>query len=43
MIFPWEPGDVMILDNMSVAHAREPFLGEREIVVAMADAIDGSA
>jgi alpha-ketoglutarate-dependent taurine dioxygenase len=35
--FPWERGDVLMLDNMAVAHAREPFHGERKIVVAMAE------
>ncbi len=43
VIFPWLPGDVMLLDNMSVAHAREPFSGEREVLVAMTDAIEGGA
>jgi alpha-ketoglutarate-dependent taurine dioxygenase len=40
VVFPWEEGDVMLLDNMTVAHAREPFEGEREVVVAMTDAVD---
>ncbi len=35
--FPWQPGDVMLLDNMSVAHGREPFKGEREVVVSMTE------
>jgi hypothetical protein len=30
----------MLLDNMTVAHAREPFVGQREVVVAMTDAVD---
>jgi len=34
--FTWHKGDLMILDNVLVAHAREPFKGERKIVVAMA-------
>lgn len=33
--FPWERGDVMLLDNILVAHARNPFRGERELLVAM--------
>jgi alpha-ketoglutarate-dependent taurine dioxygenase len=37
IIFKWQKGDVMILDNMLMAHAREPFTGERKIVVAMGD------
>lgn len=33
--FPWERGDVMLLDNILTAHARNPFQGERELLVAM--------
>ena len=36
--FSWQAGDVMLLDNMSVAHAREPFTGDREVLVAMTEA-----
>jgi hypothetical protein len=32
--FPWQVGDVMLLDNMLVAHGREPFTGDRLITVA---------
>lgn len=38
--FAWEAGDVMLVDNMTVAHGREPYCGEREIIVAMTDAVD---
>ncbi len=41
--FPWERGDVLVLDNMLVAHGREPFLGEREILAAMVDPYRGPA
>lgn len=41
VVFPWQEGDVLLLDNMTVAHAREPFTGEREVVVCMTDAVDG--
>lgn len=34
--FAWRRGDVLMLDNMLVAHARDPYEGERQIVVAMA-------
>jgi alpha-ketoglutarate-dependent taurine dioxygenase len=37
-IFPWENGDVLLLDNMSMAHAREPYSGERQVIVAMTEA-----
>ncbi|UFH49859.1 non-ribosomal peptide synthase/polyketide synthase [Pseudomonas sp. KNUC1026] len=35
--FDWQKGDVILLDNMLVAHARDPFEGPRKIVVAMGD------
>src|SRR5207253_44043 len=33
--FPWSPGDILMVDNMRVAHARNPYVGPRKIVVAM--------
>ncbi|WP_445570704.1 non-ribosomal peptide synthase/polyketide synthase [Pseudomonas sp. E102] len=38
--FDWRKGDVILLDNMLVAHARDPFEGPRKIVVAMGDMYD---
>lgn len=35
--FPWEAGDVLMLDNMLVSHGRAPFRGPRRILVAMSD------
>lgn len=35
--FPWQPGDIVMLDNMLAAHGREPFDGERKVVVSMAE------
>ncbi|MFB4390690.1 MULTISPECIES: amino acid adenylation domain-containing protein [unclassified Pseudomonas] len=35
--FDWQRGDVVMLDNMLAAHARDPFEGERRIVVAMGE------
>jgi alpha-ketoglutarate-dependent taurine dioxygenase len=35
--FQWQANDVIMLDNMMVAHARDPFEGTRKILVAMAD------
>ena len=35
--FLWEPGDLLMLDNMLAAHGRSTFEGERKVLVAMAD------
>ncbi|NEP46231.1 MAG: hypothetical protein F6K35_46355 [Okeania sp. SIO2H7] len=35
--FPWQEGNMIMLDNMLVAHARNPYIGPRKIVVAMAE------
>jgi alpha-ketoglutarate-dependent taurine dioxygenase len=37
LCFPWQPGDVLMLDNMKVAHGRAPFSGRRKVLVAMAE------
>jgi alpha-ketoglutarate-dependent taurine dioxygenase len=37
---PWQSGDLMLVDNVRTAHAREPFEGPREVLVAMADAVN---
>jgi alpha-ketoglutarate-dependent taurine dioxygenase len=36
----WEAGDLLLVDNIRTAHAREPFEGPREVVVGMADAVN---
>jgi alpha-ketoglutarate-dependent taurine dioxygenase len=33
--FPWEAGDILMLDNMLTAHGRSPYSGERTILAAM--------
>jgi alpha-ketoglutarate-dependent taurine dioxygenase len=38
--FPWQTGDVLMLDNMLVAHGRESYSGERKILAAMGEAYD---
>lgn len=35
MTFPWQKGDVMVLDNILFAHARNPYVGERKLFVTM--------
>lgn len=35
IVFKWQQGDIMILDNVLMAHGRKPYSGERKIAVAM--------
>ncbi len=37
VIFPWQEGDILMLDNMLAAHGRLPFVGSRKVVVGMAE------
>jgi len=41
--FPWQREDVLLLDNMSVAHARHPYRGERKIRVGMTEPFDSGS
>ncbi|GDY31691.1 TauD/TfdA family dioxygenase [Gandjariella thermophila] len=36
---PWQVGDLLIVDNVRIAHGREPFTGPREVLVGMADPV----
>lgn len=36
--FPWQKGDVLMLDNMAVAHGRAPFKGQRQVLTGMTNA-----
>lgn len=40
--FQWRAGDMVTLDNMITAHARDPFVGPRKIVVALGDLVHGA-
>lgn len=35
-VFPWQAQDVLLLDNMLVAHGRAPYAGQRKVLVGMA-------
>lgn len=37
MSFSWRRNDIMMLDNLLTAHARNPFSGERKLLVAMGE------
>ncbi len=41
VIFSWKNRDVLLQDNMAVAHAREPYEGQREVLVAMTEPCSG--
>jgi alpha-ketoglutarate-dependent taurine dioxygenase len=34
--FPWQRGDIMVIDNVLCMHGRKPFTGQRQVLVAMA-------
>jgi alpha-ketoglutarate-dependent taurine dioxygenase len=36
---PWQPGDLMLVDNIRTAHSREPFTGSREVLAGLADPV----
>jgi alpha-ketoglutarate-dependent taurine dioxygenase len=36
---PWQDGDVLVVDNLRMAHSREPYEGAREIVVIFGDPV----
>lgn len=36
---PLQDGDLLLVDNIRTAHSREPFKGQREVLVAMGDTV----
>ncbi|MGL5939580.1 MAG: TauD/TfdA family dioxygenase [Waterburya sp.] len=36
IVFSWQVGDILMLDNMLFAHGRNPFIGSRKVLVGMA-------
>lgn len=38
--FPWQEGDILLVDNMLTAHARAPYSGPRKVLVGMAQLIN---
>lgn len=42
VIFTWQEGDILMLDNMLAAHGRLPFVGSRKVVVGMAEPLNSS-
>ncbi|MFE3498166.1 TauD/TfdA family dioxygenase [Streptomyces sp. NPDC059175] len=36
---PWQNGDLMLVDNIRTAHSREPYEGDRTVLVALADPV----
>lgn len=38
--FPWQAGDILIMDNMLAAHGRAPYVGARKVLVGMAHPVN---
>ncbi|MEJ8277545.1 TauD/TfdA family dioxygenase [Pseudonocardia spirodelae] len=36
---PWADGDLLVVDNLRFAHGRDPYTGDRHVVVAMTDGV----
>ncbi|MET0621400.1 MAG: TauD/TfdA family dioxygenase [Pyrinomonadaceae bacterium] len=43
ILFPWQEGDLLLLDNMTVAHGRMPYSGPRRILAGLAEPIGREA
>ena len=42
IVMLWQQGDVMLLDNMLMAHARRPYTRARTVLTAMGDLSNGA-
>ena len=38
--FPWQQGDLLLMDNMLVSHGRAPFKGKRRVLVSMGEPVE---
>ncbi|WP_425282063.1 non-ribosomal peptide synthetase [Streptomyces albofaciens] len=36
---PWQDGDVLLVDNLRMAHSRDPYQGARDVVVVLGDPV----
>ena len=37
--FPWQKGDLLLMDNMLISHGRDPFKGDRRVLVSMGEPV----
>jgi alpha-ketoglutarate-dependent taurine dioxygenase len=40
---PWQPGDLLVVDNVRTAHDRQAYTGQREVLAALADPVRPAA
>jgi hypothetical protein len=43
LAFPWQQGDVILVDNMQFAHGRNPYSGPRKVIVSLLDSYSPDA
>jgi len=39
VIFPWDKGDILLLDNILTSHGRAPYAGARRVLVGMSEPV----